>query len=294
MIRFALVLLVASGCAFAGQSAPMLVEDGRVVWNEDDSRFGGLSGLEIRDNGSSLVAVSDRGAWVTADLIREDGRLTDVTMTGIGLLKGVDGEPLDNARIRDAEGLALDAQGRAYVSFETRHRVRRYDRIDGPAAEIPGHPDFPNLITNSSLEALAVGDDGTIYTMPERSGAWERPFPIYRYRDGIWDTDLEVRRDGRFLVVGADFGPDGRLYVLERDFRNPFGFQTRLRSFRLGADALEDETLLLHTTLWQLDNMEGISAWQDAAGDTRITLVSDDNFSFPQRTMLVEYVLKTP
>ena len=48
-----------------------------------------------------------------------------------------------------------------------------------------------------------------------------------------------------FLVVGADVGPDDRLYVLERDFAF-FGFRSRVRSFDLaGAVAILDELIAL-------------------------------------------------
>ena len=73
------------------------------------------------------------------------------------------------------------------------------------------------------------------------------------------------RRDGDFLVVDADFGPDGKLYVLERDF-GWLGFRTRVRRFALGPDGLGDEVTLLETPFGELDNMEGISVWRDAAG----------------------------
>lgn len=36
------------------------------------------------------------------------------------------------------------------------------------------------------------------------------------------------------------------------------------------------------------DNLEGLSVWQDAQG-VRLTMVSDDNFMFFQRTEFVEY-----
>jgi hypothetical protein len=211
-------------------------------------------------------------------------------MRAHGHLHAIDGAPLKDAEL-DAEGLALDARGRAYVSFEGFHRVRRYGDIDGSAFSVPSHPDFRRLQENSGLEALATDADGTLYAIPERSGALERPFPVYRLRAGRWDKALKLRRDGTFLPVDADFGPDGRLYLLERDFKWLGGFATRVRRFALGPEGFGDEVTLLETGFGELDNMEGISVWRDAEGRIRATLMSDDNFFPLQRTIFAEYLL---
>jgi hypothetical protein len=93
-----------------------------------------------------------------------------------------------------------------------------------------------------------------------------------------------------FLVTGADVGPDGRLYVLERSFSILGGFASRVRRFAIGRDGLTDETLMLETPPGRHDNLEGISVWQDDDG-LRMTLISDDNQRFFQRTELVDYRL---
>ena len=149
----------------------------------------------------------------------------------------------------------------------------------------------PGCSANSGLEALAIDTAGTLHAIPERSGRLERPFPVYRYRDGRWIDPLSLRRDGPFLVSDATFGPDGRLYVLERDFEWLGGFRTRVRRFELGADGLDGETTLLETRFGELDNMESIAVWQDPEGRTRVLLLSDDNFFMLQRTVFAEYVV---
>jgi hypothetical protein len=269
---------------------PRLEFGSRAVWSESDPRFGGYSGVVLAPDGGSLLAVSDKGTWIRADIDRTDGRIDAVHATAIGDLHEISGARLEG-ETTDAEGLAVDAQGRAYVSFEAFHRVRRYDDIDGPAADVPSHPDFRTFQLNSALETVALDADGTLYAVPERSGAWERPFPVYRFRDGSWDRDLSLRRDGTFLAVDGDFGPDGRFYLLERDFGWLKGFATRVRRFTLGPDGFQDEVTLLQTPFGELDNMEGISTWRDEDGRIRVTLISDDNFFPLQRTMLVEYLL---
>ena len=269
---------------------PRLEFGSSTAWSESDARFGGYSGVVLAPDGGSLLAVSDKGSWIRGDIDRNDGKLEGVRATAIGDLHEISGARLEG-ETTDAEGLAVDSLGRAYVSFEAFHRVRRYDDIDGPATDVPSHPDFRAFQLNSALETLALDADGTLYAIPERSGAWERPFPVYRFRDGAWDRDLSLRRDGTFLAVDGDFGPDGKFYLLERDFGWLKGFATRVRRFTLGPDGFGDEATLLETPFGELDNMEGISTWRDEDGRIRVTLISDDNFFPLQRTTLVEYLL---
>lgn len=291
MRRLALLLAaVAAACSpAAGANGPRLELDAKVPWHQAWEHFGGFSGLVMLDGGTRFLTISDRGFWVTGSVEREDGTLVGAKIDRRGRLHETRGQ-IVRAGAYDAEGLAMDARGRAYVSYEGENRVRRYDEINGPATALPSHPDFPRLQNNSGLESIAVDRDGTLYAIPERSGKLTRPFPVYRLRNGVWDKPFAVRRDGEFLVSDADIGPDGDLYVLEREF-SWLGFRTRVRRFDIGPEGLGNERTLLETGLNQLDNMEGISVWRDPEGRTRVTLISDDNFFPLQQTLLAEYIL---
>jgi hypothetical protein len=54
---------------------------------------------------------------------------------------------------------------------------------------------------------------------------------------------------------------------------------------------IEGETLLEAEDNWNIDNMEGIAAHRAASGETILTLISDDNFSLLQRTLLMQFAL---
>ncbi len=289
-LRLAALAVLAS-VSLAEAQTPSLVEDARMVWTSGNVDFGGFSGIEVLDGGAAFLAISDRGHWATGRLVREGGTLTGIETTGFGPLREIRGPALSGENV-DAEGLAIGSDGAAWISFEAFHRIRRYEPIDGPAINVPGPRDFAGLQNNSGLEALAIDAAGTLYAIPERSGKLDRPFPVYRYRNGVWDADLGIRRDGAFLVTGADFGPDGRLYVLERDFRWLGGFSNRVRRFDLGRGGFTNEVTLLELPFGNTDNFEGISVWRDAAGATRATLISDDNFFPLQETAIAEYILR--
>lgn len=270
---------------------PHVVELSRTVWRNGWTHFGGFSALWVSDDGSRFTVISDRGAFAEGRFERRDGKIEGAAIGRRGRLKGIDGARLEGADV-DAEGLAIDAEGRAYVSFENFHRIRRYDDLRGPATAVPSHPDFRNLQQNSGLETLAMDARGMLYAVPERSGALTRPFPVYRLIGGRWDKSWTIPRVPPFVPVDADFGPDGRFYLLERDFKWLGGFATRLRRFDVTPQGLANEATLLETRFGDLDNMEAIAAWQDAAGRTRLTLLSDDNFFPLQQTIFVEYVVE--
>lgn len=286
MIRFLLCFLLVAGPACADR----LRLSGALTLRSTNSQFGGFSGLHLSENGHRFTALSDRGKIMTGEVQRRRGRISGASGFRIKPLLDTGKRPVQGA-YGDSEGLAINGAGRLYVSFEGQSRVWTYARTTSPATELPRPPEFRRLQPNSGLEALAIDHNGWLYAIPERSGAWTRPFPVYRYRHGKWDMSLSLPRSEKFLPTGADFGPDGRLYLLERDFSWMGGFLSRIRRFTLGPDGFTGGETLLRTGPGERDNLEGISVWKDETGRTRITVISDDNFQFLQITELVEYEL---
>lgn len=259
---------------------------GTHVWTDDAAWFGGFSAIEVAPDGLGLALLSDRGTIAEGRLVRDNGgRVTGATITDHVPILNIEGRPMSVHR-SDSEGLALAPDGTLFISFEGDVRVRRQEGLHGAPSLLPRHPDFGGMQANAALESIAIGPDGALYTIPERSGRPDRPFPVYRFRDGQWDVPFTLPRRGAFLVAGADIGPDGRLYILERDFVG-FGFRSRIRRFDLSGGSEEE---ILVTGLGEFDNLEGIAVWEDDAG-LRLTLISDDNFRFFQRTEIVEFRL---
>lgn len=258
---------------------------GSYEWRVENPRFGGFSAIEVTADGAGFIALSDRGAFANGTFERENGRIVGIELDAIRPLFIGNRVPL-RGEDGDSEGLAIGDDGVIHVSFESIHGLRTFAGVDQPASDLITSTAFTDLQLNSSLEALAIGRDGALYTMPERSGLATRPFPVFRFKDGIWDQPFKLPRRGAFLLSGADIGPDGMLYVLERDFVG-IGFRSRIRRFDLLG---QSEELILETGVRTHDNLEGISVWQDDGG-LRMTLISDDNFRRLQRTEFVEYRL---
>jgi hypothetical protein len=185
-------------------------------WQSDDPLFGGFSAIETDADGMGFATISDKGTYTSGRFTRDNqGVITAVAAARVRALHGPDDLPLGEYH-SDAEGLALLPDGQAYVSFERDARVAHYAQISGPGVVIVQPQAFKNMQRNSSLEALAVDAGGTLYTLPERSGDASVPFPVYRFKNGVWDQPFSLPRRGSSLAVGADIGPDGRLYLLER------------------------------------------------------------------------------
>jgi hypothetical protein len=282
----ALAALILGAATLPALPAPAVEADylGSYHWQGSGDWFGGFSGIEIDADGLGFTALSDRATLVRGRLDRDDaGLVTGVTVTSHDRLVNAEGAPLTGRRA-DSEGLAVAANGDVYISFEGDARVRVQNGETGAPRLLPSHPDFAEMQFNAALEALAIAPDGTLYAIPERSGRPDAPFPVYRFRDGAWDIPFSIARTDAFLVAGADIGPDGRLYVLERDFTG-IGFRSRV--LRFDPDGGAGETIL-QTATGTHDNLEGISVWQAPDG-LRMTLISDDNFRFYQQTQIVEY-----
>lgn len=278
---------------------------GAFRWTMPDRNFGGWSGIEVARDGTTFTALSDKGAWVQGRFQRDTaGAITGIAAGKVTKLKSNTDAPLDKPR-SDSEDLALAPDGSFYLSFEGAARVLRYKTIGGLAENLPTPDAFKGFPRNASLESLAVDGKGALYTFPEELTASKRlrlltgqpgnaggaDFPVWRYAGGKWTQPFALRRRGTFLPVSADFGPDGRLYVLERDFHGITGFASRVRSFAVGAKGLGAERLILQSPTGRYDNLEGLSVWRDAGGSIRLTMVSDNNFLPIQRTEIVEYRL---
>jgi hypothetical protein len=292
-LAIALGLICALAWGLVGSAAPAPPPDllSQYTWTMDDRYFGGLSALAVTPDGLGLTVLSDSGAYAQGRITRDDqGRITHVALAPFAALRGLGTAPLTKGR-DDSEGLAIDAQGVAYISFEGVARVLRYARLDGPAENLPTPAAFARFPRNAALEALAIDAKGRLYTLPERSGGATKPFPIYRFANGQWDAQLSLPRDSAFLPVGADFGPDGRLYILQRQFHGIAGFSTRLIRVTVQDDQLGPIEVLLQTKTGDHGNLEGLSIWRNALGQLCASMVADNNYLPFLPTQIVEYRL---
>src|SRR5262249_25728448 len=110
--------------------------------------------------------------------------------------------------------------------------------------------------------------------------------------------NFAVKRSADFDVSDAALLPSGDLLVLERKFSWTAGLFIRIRRLKLAdvrPGALVDGPVLFEADLGNaLHNMEGLSVHRSASGETVLTMISDDNFSALQRTLLLQFTLAAP
>lgn len=275
--------------------ADALTLRGDFTWESDDANLGGLSGLIVSADGSHLTAVSDAGWLYDADVARDDAG-------GIAALENVTALHLRDNRKRPAEGFHANAEalsrcgdGRVCVAFEGYARIAAFDPPDPLPQPLHVWDRFQALWGNEGFEALATLPDGRLIAITE-AGTEAGTYGVFLQQGNVWAGLAPLAAPDGYAATGADIGPDGRLYLLERRQGWSLRFQTRVRRFavRPGGDGLprfEDPETLLETAPGDLDNMEGISLWTDTAGQPVIAMISDDNFFPWQSTRIVEYGL---
>jgi hypothetical protein len=272
---------------------------GGIELDAEDEDFGGLSGLLISADRRTATMVGDRGRWVTARLVQDaEGRLVGATDGRIGALVGPDGEGLEGKQQKDAESLAALADGALLVSFEHDHRILRYPpapRAFGrPPVVLDAPPALADLPRNKGLEALAVLDGGRLVAITQGRDA-DADIAAFLRQDGRWFR-LSYPKHGAYTPTGATVLPNGDLLVLERRFNWLGGPAARLVAVEAArvrpGGVLEGREIAEIRLPLTVDNMEGVAARRGSAGETLIYLLSDDNFSPLQRTLLMLFALE--
>ncbi len=260
------------------------------ILESDDPLFGGISAIDISDDGSRLLAISDNGSYTHGVITRDvSGRVESASFEPMKQLKTFRGSLYLSHK--DTEGVAVGPDGTIYVSYELYALIAAFPTIDDFPVKLPSPPEFADYMNNRSLESLAIDRAGVIYSVPEAPAGFGAEFPVFRFDGTDWDHELSLPRRGGYLAVSADFGPDGRFYLLERLYYGFPAFSSRLRRFDLTDQGFVNEVTLFTTAIGTHENLEALSVWRNPAGRLVATMMADDNFNALFSTQLDEYVL---
>jgi hypothetical protein len=266
------------------------------------SGFGGLSGLRLDPKGERFISMSDKGTWFTGRIVYRSDVMTGLADVEAAPMLAADGKPLAARGWYDTESIALDGP-LVYIGIERVNQIVRFDfgkdGIRALAEVVPTPPGIRKLPNNKGLESLVVVPKGmplagTLIAISER-GLDDAGNLVAFLIGGPTPGQFSIRRSKDFDISDAVLLPSGDLLILERKFSLLSGLVVRIRRMPLKSvvpGATIDGPSIFDADLgYEIDNLEGIDAHIGADGSTVLTMISDDNFSMIQRTVLLQFTL---
>ena len=275
---------------------------GGFSYRASDPRLSGVSSIHLLDGRSRFLAVTDTGYWFDGRIVRDpEGVPTGIAEARIGPILDRAGRASMRKGDADAEGMAIDGD-RVLVSFERDHRIAAYRDPHSPFDSRPAPLPLPiprrELRGNAGIETIAIappGAGGERRTIVVTEHSIDENGDLFAAILGPGGGVFKVRREEPWAETDGAFLPDGDLLLLERRFEGfgQVGMRVRrIKGSALKPGALVDGEILIEASLGQeIDNMEGLDVSVGADGATYLALVSDDNGSFLQRNLYLEFRL---
>ena len=257
---------------------------GVVLTTRQTSRLHGLSDLKVWPDGR-ILAVGDQGDLLEAHLVLDyAGRPTGLKDARLTSVIGEDGQPITShgGHEYDSEGIAEFPNGDRLISLEQHDRVLFYPHAGGPPRLAP----MPAItyVSNKGMEALAIYPKGGADAYVVGIEATGETF-ICRVSTAC-TKDRTVELSDGYELSAVEVLSGGRMAYLLRAFDPLRGVRIIVRI--VAADGhIEDELKIARP--YTVDNFEGLAAAPSPSGGLRFYLISDDNFSKSQRTLLVAF-----
>jgi hypothetical protein len=280
---------------------------GGLILSANDEGFGGWSGLALSPDGGKLVAVSDRLHWLRANVKYQDGKPAALDDAMIGPLAPPDEKMKGIGHDRDAEAVALLSgtldEGEILISFERKSRIATLDIKDAtlslPKSYLDVPPETAEIEDNGGFEAATMirggPDRGKIVAIAERFEDEAGNHSGWIWTNGKPER-FALKKAPDFDISDVASLATGGLIVLERRASFIGGFAMRLRylkpsEVKPGA-LLEGELLFESSNGHHVDNMEALAIHETADGETILSLMSDNNFSyFLQENLFLQFTL---
>jgi hypothetical protein len=269
--------------------------------NDPYPHFGGFSGLWRSRDGETLIAVSDRGQWFAAEVIEDEDGLAGLSSAVMAPILDFHGTPLGRTENFDVEAVTI-ADGIAHIGIERTNAIMRFDlgedRLAARGEFVPTPEEMREWPFNKGPEAIGIAPEtssfpGAIVVIGERTRRGENAPTQGFVIDGEDHHAFDVARHDWYDITDMEFLDDGDILVLERRYRILRDVGARIR--RLPGSDLRPGALLDGPVIFeagpgqQIDNMEGLASHRTPDGRLVLSLISDDNFSILQRTLLLEF-----
>lgn len=258
--------------------------------------IGGLSGLRWDAESGRLLAITDDARWVWITPVEKDARLIGISDFDTGNLLGPDGEVLTGKEKGDSEALVRDDAIGWAVAFERDHRILAFSNgLSLPSIPTLFKPEgiLGDLEDNSGIEALAVGDQSQLICAQRVATTERANCELYSYTEDTYSGFAvhppEALVDREAVPTDADALADGTYLILFRSWSSGNGNRAAIVTYTPQGNRRE---LMLIEPPLTVDNFEGLAVREEGVGEDRRTflyIVSDDNFSSSQRTLLMKF-----
>jgi len=251
----------------------------------DDIKFNEISALAYEKD--KLYALSNKGYLHYLKIKIKKNKISRLTLKKSTALKKKKSKSRLKKKHRDAEGMVL-VDNELYISFERKARVDVFslNGVKIKKYKIPKELKYMgNYQTkNKALESIAYNEKYGILIAPEQPliGSAEALHVIYA-------KDNRYSFTASSSLSAMEFIDEDRLLTLERSFNQ----LTRKRVIVLKEVSLNKvKNNIAHSKIlavldssrgWRLDNFEGLTK----VGKNKFLMISDDNRSFFQNTLLV-------
>jgi hypothetical protein len=274
---------------------------GGIELTSSNEKFGGLSGLIMSDECTSLRAVSDAGRWLTANVTYSGDVLSGLTSSSIAPILDDQGKPPPSKRWGDAEAIAAGPNGKTIVGFESRTRVGAYDLTGkgmtakfqnlNPPKDIVrgqrnGELESVGYFTNGALKGyyIAIAESNLDTQGDTKAWAW----------NGKRNFAFSIKQIENYNITDLAMLPNGDILLLQRSY-GPLTLPGMAMSRFPASDISKGKTVRPETLLetkvpfYAIDNMEGLAVCE-RNGELRVNILSDNNFKTDvQRTLLLQF-----
>ncbi|WP_419779034.1 esterase-like activity of phytase family protein [Maridesulfovibrio sp.] len=288
---------------------PKLKYRGTLLLTSPHPAFGGFSDFLISKDRTTFLAVSDMGFWLKGKLnYTPSGFLKSVEREAeLGQLLDTKGKTFSIKYNADAEGLCRapqlnhsDTSDSGYlVSFERVHRINHYNSgkhldLSGKATTVP----LPELIRksplNGGIESMLLLPDNTLFVLTEDGNSDDAISAGALLNNGEWLT-FKYKRNSDFRPTSAGNLNNDKILVLERRYKGPGTLGIRINT-------IERDKIVQGKTVFPdlfcniippipRDNYEGMDTVMGPGETIWIYIISDDNFSPAQHTLLTLFEL---
>ena len=243
-----------------------------------------LSALAYKD--STLYALSDKGYLYHFDIDIKNSKIKKLSLQKAFILRNKENKELKKKK-RDSEGLMFLGDN-LLISFERKHRVELYSLNAVKIKKMKIHKSLRDIENykskNKGLEAVTYSKKYGVITAPELPLKHEsKKYHILYSKDKSW----KFKADGS--ITALEFLDKNRVLVLLREFneltrkRVTTLCEVNLKKCKKSICESKTLTRLDSSKGWKIDNFVGLTK----VDKNRYLMISDDNGSFFQKTLLV-------